>query len=161
MQLSTLVVILASIAGQAAALSCVQPAPIATFQRVAAAPDAYFVLYGDLTFDEGALPPAVSNRRTTDPAPIPARFRGKGLTLDGFTSDYISPATLQVSCAGPWCGTARSGGDALYFVRADSDPVTMQAEPCGGMIFQDPSQAVLDALTSCMRGDTCSAQPFK
>ncbi len=152
---------LTALATQATALSCLRPDPIETFQRVAAAPEGYFVLYGQMTFDESALPAGVSNDNVRDPDPIPARFTGKGLTIQGFTSDYISPVTLQVGCAGPWCGSARSGVDAIYFVRADDPPVTMQAGPCGGMIFEEPDQATLDMLTSCMQGGACSPQPLQ
>ena len=152
---------LTALAGQAGALSCLRPDPIDTFKQVAAAPEGYYVLYGQLTFDEAALPSGVSNDNFRDPPPIPAQFTGKGLTLQGFTSDYISPVNLQVGCAGPWCGSARSGVDAIYFVRADDPPVTMQAGPCGGMIFEEPDQATLDMLTSCMQGGECSPQPFQ
>lgn len=154
---------LVALANQATALSCLRPDPIDTFQRVAAAPESYFVLYGKLTFDEDALPGMVTDQviAETPPLSIPAQFHGKGLTLRGFTSDYISPATLQVTCLGPWCGSARSGVDALYFVRADNSPVAMVADPCGGMIFEEPSQATLDMLTSCMQGGECSPQPLQ
>ena len=151
----------AMIAGQAQALSCMRPDPISTFNQVAEAAESYYVLYGTLTFDEDALPPTFIDRPGADPAPIPARFNGKGLTRDGFTSDYISPAFLQVDCVANYCGTAQSGVEALYFVRADNSPVVMTAGACGGMIFAEPSQAVLDQLTTCMQGGSCSAQPLK
>lgn len=149
---------LIALGGQTMALSCMRPDPIATFQRVAEAPEAYFVLYGQLTFDESALPAGVSQNAVREPDPIPGQFVGKGLTSRGFTNDYISPVNLQIGCAGPWCGSARSGVDALYFVRADEPPVTMQAGPCGGMIFEEPDQATLDAITACMQGGPCSSQ---
>ena len=154
---------LTALASQATALSCLRPDPINTFKQVAEAPEDYFVLYGQLNFDESKLPAGVSERApgAEEPAPIEAFFRGKGLQRDGFTSDYISPAELQVTCAGPWCGSARSGIDAVYFVRADSNPVQMAAGACGGMIFEEPGQEVLDALTSCMQGGDCSAQPLQ
>jgi len=161
MRLIFLFAALSVLAGQAMALSCVRPDPIRTFQQVAAAPERYFVLYGQLDFDEGALPSGVAIEDVREPAPISAQFRGKGLTRQGFTSDYISPVNLQIGCAGPWCGSARSGVDAIYFVLAEDPPVTMQAGPCGGMIFEEPDQATLDMLTSCMQGGTCSAQPFQ
>jgi hypothetical protein len=151
---------LAMISGQAHALSCMRPDPIETFQQVAAAPESYYVLYGELTFDETLLPPGVLDNQARSPDPIPAQFSGKGLTQQGFTSDYVSPVTLQISCAGPWCGSARSGGNAIYFVEATNPPVTMIAGACGGRIFEDPPQAVLDMLTSCMQGGACSPQPF-
>ena len=152
---------LAAIAGQGHALSCMRPDPIETFQRLAAAPESYFVLYGQLTFDEADLPAGVSMDQTRNPDPIAARFNGKGLTPDGFTHDYVSDVILQIGCAGPWCGSARSGVDAVYFVAVTDPPVTVQAGPCGGMIFEEPTDAVLDMLTSCMQGGPCSPQPLQ
>lgn len=152
---------LASIGVQAQALSCLRPDPVATFQRLAAAPESYFVLYGQLTFDQADLPPGVSQDQMRTPDPIAARFTGKGLTREGFTNPYESDVTLQIGCAGPWCGSARRGVDAIYFVEATDPPVTMQAGPCGGMIFEEPSEAVLDMLTSCMQGAACSPQPLQ
>lgn len=155
MKPTLLALCLTLLAQQAIALSCIRPDPIDTFQRVAVAPEPYFVLYGQLTFDEGDLPPGVLDAPEGAPATILAQFRGKGLTLDGFTADYISPAVLQVTCLGPWCGAAQSGVDAIYFVRADKTPVEMEAGPCGGMIFEQPDEATLEMLVSCMRGGPC------
>ncbi|PJI93095.1 hypothetical protein BC777_1963 [Yoonia maricola] len=152
---------LAAVAGPGHALSCMRPDPIETFQRLAAAPESYFVLYGRLTFDEADLPAGVSMDQSREPGPIAARFEGKGLTRQGFTNDYYSDVTLQIGCAGPWCGSARSGIDAVYFVEATDPPVTMRAGACGGMIFEEPSDAVLEMLTSCMQGGACSAQPLQ
>ncbi|MEJ8561853.1 hypothetical protein QTO30_11935 [Yoonia sp. GPGPB17] len=152
---------LAMIAAQGNALSCLRPDPIETFQRLAAAPESYFVLYGQLTFDEAELPAGVLTNQTRAPDPIAARFAGNGLSRDGFTIDYHSDVTLQIECGGPWCGSARSGVDAVYFVAASDPPVTMQAGPCGGMIFEEPSAAVIEMLTSCMQGGACSPQPLQ
>ena len=153
--------LLTVIGGHAHALSCIRPDPIMTFKQLAAAPENYFVLYGELTFDEDLLPSGGSDRPVGAPAPLPAQFRGTGLTKQGFTSTYISPVTLEIGCAGPWCGSARSGGNAIYLVAAPDPPVTMVAGACGGRIFADPSQEVLDMLASCMQGGACSSQPLQ
>lgn len=147
------------ISGQAQALSCLRPDPIATFQQLAAAPESYFVLMGELTFDESLLPEAVSHNRISDPAPIPAYFAGKGLTQDGFVNDYYGNVTLQITCAGPWCGSASSGMEAVFFVPASDPPVTIEAGPCGGLVFQQITPATVDMLTSCMAGGTCTPLP--
>lgn len=152
---------LALITGQSHALSCMRPDPIETFQRLSEAPESYFVLYGQLRFDEAALPEGVSTDQTREPAPIAAQFRGKSLGQSGFTNDYFSDVILQIDCAGPWCGSARSGVDAVYFVAASAPPVTMRAGPCGGRIFEEPTEATLDMLTSCMKGGTCRPEPFE
>lgn len=152
---------LAAASGQAHALSCMRPDPILTFQQLAEAPETYFVLYGELSFDEGQLPPAVMQKQMSAPDPIPARFVGHGLSTDGFTLDFVANVELQIGCAGPWCGTAQSGVDAIYFVEATDPPLTIHAGPCGGRIFERPSQAVLDTLTACMQGGDCSAQTLQ
>lgn len=150
---------LALTTGQAHALSCMRPDPIETFQRVAAAEESYFVLSGTLTFDETLLPPGVSQNPIGTPAVIPAQFSGKGLTSDGFVNDYISPINLQITCAGPWCGSAQSGMEAVFFVEATRPLATVIADPCGGMIFSRVSAATKDMLTSCMAGGTCTPLP--
>ena len=152
---------LATIGGQVQALSCLRPDPIETFKQVAAAPESYFVLYGQLTFDEDALPAGMSNEMSRMPAPIPAQFRGNSLSLEGFTNRYFGDMALQIGCVGQWCGYARSGVDAVYFVEVSDGPTTIQADACGGMIFEEPSQATLDMLTSCVQGGTCLSEPLQ
>ena len=143
-------------ATQSLALSCLRPDPVETFQRLAAAEEAYFVLRGALTFDENALPPGVGSNDMAQPDPIPGFFVGTGLTKEGFTSDYVSNVLLQVNCAGPWCGSAQSNVDAVWFVPFSDPPAVLQADPCGSMTFYNPSDAVIGMLESCMAGGTCT-----
>lgn len=151
-----LAMLVSLIAGQATALSCLRPDPIETFQRLATDPERYFVIYGTLTFDKTALPQGSNDfGQTPVPDAIAGRFEGLGLSRAGFVTPYESDVLLQVTCAGPWCGSAQSGREAVYFVPASDAPVTLQAGPCGGMIFYDPSEADLDMLTSCMQGGFC------
>jgi len=151
--------LLATLASPIHALSCLRPDPISTFQRVAAAEESYFVLSGTLTFDESLLPAQDFQNQLQTPDPIPAQFSGKGLTRDGFVNDYISPVTLQITCAGPWCGSAQSGMEAVFFVEATRPLATVIADPCGGMIFPRTTPAAKDMLTSCMAGGTCTPLP--
>ncbi|MGJ8622720.1 MAG: hypothetical protein ACSHW1_08070 [Yoonia sp.] len=161
MKIGVLATALALLAGQASALSCLRPDPVETFQRLAAAPESYFVLYGTLSFDESALPGGMRmDQNAGMPDPVPGRFVGKGLSTSGFTIPYVTNVMVQATCAGPWCGSARSGGEAVYFVPSGPAPVSLQATPCGDMIFPDPSPAVLEMLTSCMQGGTCELVPL-
>ena len=151
---------IAAIAGQGHALSCLRPDAIETYQRLAAAPESYFVLKGTLTFDESALPPSVGSNDTIAPDPIPGSFVGTGLTQGGFDADYVSEVLLQVQCAGPWCGSAQSGVEAVWFVPFSDPPATLQADPCGSMTFYDPAPETVAMLESCMRGETCTPVAF-
>lgn len=147
------------ISAQAQALSCLATDAISTFAQLDAAPDDYIVLHGSLTFDENALPPVLQENPVADePAPITAEFTGTGLTADGFTVDYAGPVVLQITCAGPWCGTAQSGQDAVIFVSVGDSPLTVTAGPCGGRLFYEPTPDTLAALTTCMQDGPCSAE---
>ncbi len=146
-----LAAMVALVAGQVSALSCMRPDPLAAFAQAAASDDTYYVLYGTLDFDASKQPQGVQNA-PRDPAPIPAFFRGHGLTTAGFTSRFDAPVTLQISCAGPWCGQATPHKAAVIFARVSGDQVLVEVGPCGGRVFPEPTRAVRDALTQCMSG---------
>jgi hypothetical protein len=142
--------------GQASALSCLRPDAVATFLQLEAAPESYMVLHGRLVFDEGAIPRDMSSDAPQNNVLISGAFTGKALTMEGFTSPYQAPVNLEILCFGPWCGSAVSGEDAVFFVKADTDPATAVAQPCGDMIFYNPDQQLLESLTECMRGVACT-----
>lgn len=143
---------LVSIAGQAAALSCVRPDPVATFARVSAADETYYLLYGTLDFEAVKQPKGLVNERQ-NPAPVAARFDGFALNQSGFNTPYKTAAVLQITCAGPWCGSQESGVKSLFFAQVQDDQIVVTASPCGGNIFATPQPDVLDAMTACMNGN--------
>lgn len=148
------------IAGQAAALSCMQPDPVRTFNQVAADDATYYVLYGTLDFDPKLQPQGVVNEER-NPSPVPARFAGKGLSETGFDRDFVRDVVLQPVCAGPWCGNAPLDVPSLIFAKVTGDTIIIEASPCGGAIFPEPSKAALDRMTACMSGNCGSAQPLQ
>ncbi len=149
---------LMAITGQAAALSCARPDPVSTFERLAAEPDAtYVVLLGELGFDASLLPQGVENR-ARDPDPITAIFQGHGLGYDGFTVVQDRTITLQSTCAGPWCGSAAPDRTLLMFAQIEDDNLTVVAGPCGGRIFA-PSDTAIDAMQACINGNCPTSTP--
>lgn len=142
----------AMIAGQAVALSCMRPDPVATFNRISEDSAPYYVLYGTLEFDASELPQGVVNK-PREPAPIAAQFRGHGLNRNGFTSRFERGVTLQPVCFGPWCGSEMPGVKSLFFAKLDGDDVIISSDPCGGTTFPEPSRAALDAMTACINGN--------
>ena len=145
-------IVLSSIAGQATALSCMQPDPVKTFARVSEADETYYLLYGTLDFDGSKQPKGVVNKRR-DPAPIPAAFDGFALDQSGFNTPYSTAAVLQNTCAGPWCGHQEPNAKSLFFAMVQGDQIVITASPCGGSIFPNPQPSVLNAMTACMNGD--------
>jgi hypothetical protein len=144
--------LIALIAGQASALSCMRPDPVAAFERASDATGTYYVLYGALDFDTGLLPKDTGAHDGAVPAPIPAFFRGNGLSSTGFNLRFDQQVTLQPVCAGPWCGTAPAHSPALVFVQNVGGTLLLELGPCGGQLFSEPSKADLDAMVQCING---------
>lgn len=143
---------IALLAGQAAALSCMRPDPIVAFQRAAESTDEYFVLYGTLDFDASLLPDAVDSQQRHH-APIPAMFRGNGLSKTGFDQRFDAPVVLQPFCAGPWCGQTTPHQPALIFARVVDDQVLIELGPCVDLLFAVPTLADLQKMVQCMNGN--------
>lgn len=154
--------LIALMAGQASALSCLRPDPVAAFQRAADADATYYVLYGTLDFDTRLLPQSGDGMSAPiEPAPISAFFRGNGLSKTGFNLRFDQPVTLQPVCGGPWCGSASAHTPAIAFVRVVGDELLLEIGPCGGQFFEQPSQADLDAMVQCLNGNCTSVIPLK
>lgn len=149
-------------ANQAAALSCIPPDPVAAYQKAAAAPDTYYVLYGAFAFDTKAAPKGTDGMaEPAKQAPISAMFRGNGLSKTGFNLRFDQMITIQPVCVGPWCGAVSPHTPALAFVRADGDQLIAEVGPCGGHIFLNPSQGDLDNIVQCINGNCPSTQPLQ
>ena len=153
MKLTALTVTLSLVAGQVSALSCMRPDPQASFQRAADSTDVYYVLYGTLDFDASLLPGSAGDSNRKPAVPIPAQFEGHSLSDAGFANYYAGEMTLLPTCAGPWCGSHVPDVASLMFARVVDGAITIEAAPCGGFIFTEPKQEVLDSMTACMNGN--------
>ena len=148
-------------AGPALALSCFPPDPAADFLDADASEDSWLVVEGDLTFNTALLPERDMLDNDAKDVEIPARFRGKSLSLGGFDRDFITPITLRLTCAGPWCGGA-APGNMIAFLKREAGGYVMIADPCGTRVYPDASPEVRNRLTQCMRGGVCKpSDPFK
>lgn len=145
--------LIALIAGQAAALSCRRPDLVDAFKRASDANDTYYVLYGALDFDPRLMPEGNGTNDVSEPAPIPAFFRGNGISDTGFNLRFDQTVTLQPVCAGPWCGTAAPHTPVLAFVRVVGSELLLEVGPCGGQLFQEPSADDLSAMVQCLNGN--------
>ena len=150
------IVLLCCGAGPALALSCLAPSVERSFARFDASEDTYVVVHGRLTLDETALPKGMTVDR--DPPPLTvvrAKLQGFSLTRQGFTLPFEQAVSLEVSCLGPWCGSAKNGEDALAFLRKDAEGYVLAVEPCGGALFETPKLEQLDQAKKCLRTGAC------
>ncbi|KIN65455.1 hypothetical protein Z945_498 [Sulfitobacter noctilucae] len=141
------------------ALSCMAPSVERSFAQFQEAEEVYIVVHGKLNFDPELLPEGM----TQDPLPpeltlVSAHLKGASLTTDGFVRSYDQPVTLEVSCAGPWCGNAKTGEDIVAFVRKDEDGYALAIRPCGGAVFGSPEPEMLQQLHTCFVGKECTAR---
>jgi hypothetical protein len=143
------------------ALSCLPADPLATFTAMTDENEPFILLSGQLDFDPADLPAFIEDDPTPDPAPIAATFTGAELTADGLGEPVTIPASLQITCAGPWCGSASAGQDAVIFASGDLQAVTIYAGPCGGQVFYDPTPQDITALTTCLQNGPCSPQQLQ
>ncbi len=142
---------------QAAALSCMVPDVTAAYRTAQAAAKRHLVVLGTLHFDQARLPRANGNE-SPPRTPIAARLTGQALTESGFDFAFDRPITLEVLCWGPWCGGAGSGTRYLAFLREGAEGHVLSADPCGTMLFQDPSGQALETVARCVREGRCPAQ---
>jgi len=126
-----------------------QPDPVRAFKRAAQADVTYYILYGTLDFDASKQPKAVvEERRNFDP--IPAVFRGHGLSKTGFDLPFESAISLQPLCAGVWCGQTDPYTPALIFAQVYPDGILVDVGPCDEQVFLNPTPETLDAMTQCI-----------
>lgn len=96
--------LIAVIAGQASALSCMPLIPSLRFNARQIRPAHIMSCMGRWISMRGFCPKGNGTNAVAEPAPIPAFFRGNGLSPTGFNLRFDQPVTLQSVCAGPWCG---------------------------------------------------------
>ncbi|MEM8822358.1 MAG: hypothetical protein AAGF30_02005, partial [Pseudomonadota bacterium] len=146
--------LLLSMLGQPAmALSCMRPSVAQTFQTLNAAEETYVIVHG--TFEPlpgGPTEPAgdVNDRQSYD---LQARFRGDLATAMGFDRSIDVIVTVEIGCAGPWCGTVPEG-DVIAFLERREEGFAFSAGPCPFGALPATPEAEALAL-SCLRAGPC------
>lgn len=138
------------LAGPVLSLSCRAPSLEREFGRHAAAAEEYTVVAGKFYFARH-----LGGHNVGDPVPEPflARFIGKALDRDGFTSPYQKTVTVTLGCAGPWCGNLIPKEDAIYYLNVGGD---MPALEIGACTFPHPNTAQNRAVVLA-----CLNDPFQ
>lgn len=151
--LTTLCVTLA--AGPALALSCARPDAARSFQNAAASTERYVILSGKFSFE--TLPEKLDGE-TLKQTQAQARFEGLLLTGDGFTEKVSADVTVELTCLGQWCAQVKPDADYLAFVQQSETALTWQIDPCNWAAFEAPTQEMIDTVTTCASGGTCTPE---
>ncbi|MDU8929559.1 hypothetical protein RXV86_19385 [Alisedimentitalea sp. MJ-SS2] len=140
---------LLALPGVALALSCARPDMARSFQFADDAEGTYHLLLGEIEYTESKL------LAPTEPETLKARLRARGITRTGFSAWIDRDVTVNITCAGPWCGSVPENERLLIFLRQDGADWVIDAPPCGGFVFVDPGQAEMRILRSCLSGGSC------
>ena len=157
---SVLTLSVALAATDVAALTCLATSPAGMFTAAAEAPQEYVVLYGTATFDDTALPPAVTGigeQTPTAPVLVPGVFDGHVLTPEGFSAPYAGPLTLHAACAGSWCGRMDSPATVLAFALNTPEGPVLVVDPCASKYIENPDSETLATVAACMQGQDCGS----
>lgn len=133
----------------ALALSCARPDMARSFQIANDAEATYQLLLGEIEYGEKTL------RAPSEPETRKARLRARGITPAGFSTWIDRDVMVNITCAGPWCGSVPESERLLIFLRKDGTDWVIDAPPCGGFVFVDPGQAEMRILRGCLSGGTC------
>lgn len=137
----------------AEALSCLRPDIARSYQQADRSKDRYIMVLGTLAFDPALLPETGAGN--TAPTTIPARLNGQPITPNGFGKPFQRPVTLEISCAGSWCGSVPAGTEMLMFLRQTAAGYTLDVGPCPGSAFVQPSEETLATARRCLSGGPC------
>jgi len=145
--------ILALLAGQAQALSCVPPDVRWSYMHAQESEELYFVLRGRFDFEDYTLPEYTDFQEDRSVS-VPARFDGNFLTKRGFIAPRREEVTLIINCVGPWCGGAQSGTEYVAFAKETPSGLEVEVNACSwALLWPTPEQEA--QLIDCVNGRSC------
>lgn len=151
----------------ASALSCMRPDVMKKMEAAKASDDLYHIFVG--RFDtpaprkDGTVQKPEDYLKLRPPRHVTATFTGKVLSQDPrFDAPAAGvPVELQISCAGPWCGSApRAEDTVIAFVQArDGLPPLLRIGACPDNVFNiRPKDKQIQSLRDCF-DKSCRSAP--
>lgn len=154
-RLAIAVLLSTALAGQAQALSCLRPSVQSSFAQASEAEAQYMLAVGRLQLLPDEKIPAVGD----DPNDrkgysVQTRFDGRLAAADGFTEEASFPLTVEVGCAGAWCGGVPLDRMLIFVERREGANVLVEG-PCPQFALTATPEVVEGAL-ACLRGAACT-----
>jgi len=147
------VVIALTLASQAQALSCKQAPTLSDSFRFAAGSDRAYVLAAGIVDRLGGQ----QSTARTDLRGVPlsfvakARFSGVRAGAGGLNQRFNEIITVEVSCAGQWCGAVPQGG-YIAFLERRGDTHVLRSGPCPEYALHRDSPAARAEVRACLAG---------
>ena len=150
---SALTALLILACGPVHALSCIAPSIEDAFAFARDSEDGYLPVQGQFQgFD----------LRPEDKSPEPqdrvfnARFIGHVVTGHGKGRALDLPVQVTEHCLASWCGVLPPNVEFLTFLRRDTLGYHFALGPCGGNAFSEPTRAMTNTLSKCLRDMDCA-----
>ena len=152
--------VMAATTPAAHALSCMRSDVARSFKAAQASEDRYIVVRGELQFNTRLMPrgSCVENQMVDCSTTISAQFSGKSLGLEGFSNDFVTDVSINIGCAGPWCGGIASGHPFVMFMRQSPSGYQLDVGACPTWSFDGRDRETAARVTSCLRGQDCEPQ---
>ncbi len=147
LRLLTCTAVAISIAGQAAALSCLRPDVERAFAEANGAVEEYVVVIGSFTGGPGPRPGGTTGG---DERTYPAVFTGHLLNRNGKAEAVDREVVVHEACAASWCSELPTGQEVLTFLRIDAGDVpVLTLGPCYPNFFTAPTAQQVDTVKQC------------
>ena len=150
----SLVLILSLLAAPAFGLTCKPRNFGEDFNRIAVVEEIYSVGYGQLR-EVDPIPDAVEGQ----PRSVRMRFVGKMLGGSGFGQTGSVDITVNMECAGSFCGpvpTTRT--PMIAFLEHKDDGLALKSGVCAPDYLLSPTLGQLSAVRACMRLGACGEE---
>ncbi|WP_281826448.1 hypothetical protein [Jannaschia rubra] len=144
-----------AMAGQANALSCLRPSVQRSFATASESDAQYVLAVGRIRLLPGEKVPSTgSDPNARQGYSVKARFDGKLAAADGFTEDAAFPLTVQVECAGAWCGGVPLDRVLAFIERRGEENVLVES-PCPAFALSARPETIA-AAEACLSGGDCT-----
>ncbi|WP_299838597.1 hypothetical protein [uncultured Jannaschia sp.] len=144
-----------ALAGQASALSCLRPSVQSSFQAADTSEADYVLAIGRVQPLPGEeIAPADDTPNDRKGYSARTRFDGEIAGADGFDTTVSFPLTVEVECAGHWCGGVPLDRNIMFVERRGEENVLIEG-PCPRFALDATPEAEADVL-ACLRGEACT-----
>ena len=141
------------LAGPAQALSCLQAPTLSDSFRTAAGSDRAYVLAAGIVDRLGGQQSTARTDLRGRPQPFEAkaRFSGVRAGAGGLNQRFNEIITVEVSCAGQWCGAVPQGG-YIAFLERRGDTNILRIGPCPNYALHRDSPEARAEVRACLAG---------
>ena len=138
----------------ALALSCLRPDVARTYQIAHESPATYVLAKGTITVREGEVVHPGVNQPAIEDYTVRATFEGRLASPDGFDEPAEGDLTIEIGCAGNWCGGV-PGGEVIAFIELRDGAAYLAQGACPQNTFAATPEIEAAAL-SCLTGGECT-----